>query len=87
MNEARYRDVERRLWESLGLRPIERHVRLSRLQTTARLQEVGDGPTILFVHGGSASGEHVGGEHLGVPSAVYCSTLARVRARPLDRRS
>ncbi len=56
MNEARHRDVERRLWESLGLRPIERHVRLWRLETTARLQEVGDGPTILFVHGGSASG-------------------------------
>ena len=56
MNEARYRAVELRLWESLGLTPIEQHVRLSRLGTTARIQEVGAGPTVLFVHGGSASG-------------------------------
>lgn len=56
MNEARYRETERRLWASIGLSPIERFVRLPQLGTTVRVQELGEGPDVLFVHGGSASG-------------------------------
>lgn len=56
MNEARYREVERRVWASLGLEPVERSLRLGRLGTTVRVQELGTGPAVLFVHGGSASG-------------------------------
>jgi pimeloyl-ACP methyl ester carboxylesterase len=56
MNADRYREVEQRLWASLGLEPIERQVHLDRLGTTARVVEVGQGPPILFVHGASASG-------------------------------
>ncbi len=56
MNEARYREAESRLWASIGLRPTERDLRLRTLDTTVRVQEHGDGPTILFVHGGSSSG-------------------------------
>lgn len=56
MNAERYREVEQRLWASLGLEPIERQVNLDRIGTTARVVEVGQGPPILFVHGGSASG-------------------------------
>ena len=55
MNETRYREVEQRLWTSLGIEPSEREVDLGRLGTTVRVLELGDGPVILFVHGGSAS--------------------------------
>ena len=56
MNTDRYHEVERRLWASIGLDPVERVVTLERLGTTARVLEVGEGPPILFVHGASASG-------------------------------
>lgn len=56
MNERRYRDAEQRLWTSIGVQPTERQIRLDRLDTTVRVQECGDGPTVVFVHGGSASG-------------------------------
>ncbi len=56
MNETRYREVERRLWASVGSAPTERRLDLDRLGTTVRVQEVGDGPAVVFVHGGSASG-------------------------------
>lgn len=56
MNEARYLEVEQQLWASLGLDPSERHVRLPRLDTPVRVREIGDGPLVVFVHGGSASG-------------------------------
>jgi pimeloyl-ACP methyl ester carboxylesterase len=35
---------------------VERRVRLPRLGTEVRIQELGDGPPLLFVHGGSTSG-------------------------------
>jgi len=55
MNDARYIQVAQQLWASLGLDPSERHIRLPRLDTVARVQELGDGPLVVFVHGGSAS--------------------------------
>jgi pimeloyl-ACP methyl ester carboxylesterase len=56
MNEVRYREAERRLWQSVGVAPTERRLHLDRLDTDIRVQETGDGPPIVFVHGGSASG-------------------------------
>ena len=56
MNEVRYRKAESQLWRSLGLAPVERWLRLEGLGTQIRIQEVGDGPVVVFVHGGSASG-------------------------------
>jgi pimeloyl-ACP methyl ester carboxylesterase len=56
MNEQRYRAVEDKLWTSMDLDPTERHVRLDRLGTTVRVVEFGEGPAVLFVHGGSSSG-------------------------------
>jgi len=56
MNEQRFRAAELRLWESVGVTPSERRVRLDRYGTTVRIQEVGEGPTVLFVHGGSNAG-------------------------------
>ena len=56
MNETRFRQAEQRLWASLGVTPAERSVRLVHSGVTVRIQEVGEGPPVLFVHGGSNSG-------------------------------
>lgn len=56
MKTDRYHEVERRLWASIGLDPVERVVTLSRLGTKVRVLDVGEGPPVLFVHGVSASG-------------------------------
>ncbi len=55
-NEAKYRDVERRLWVSAGLEPTERRVRLQQLGVTVRVQEVGEGPAVVLIHGASVAG-------------------------------
>ncbi len=49
--EARYREAERRLWESVGVVPSERRIELPRAGISVRVQEVGTGPTVLFIHG------------------------------------
>lgn len=56
MNEARYRATERRLWASLGAAPTERQLRLERVALDIRVQEVGAGPPVVFVHGANTSG-------------------------------
>jgi pimeloyl-ACP methyl ester carboxylesterase len=68
VNEAKYREVETRLWESVGLAPEEQFVRLPQIGARVRVQEVGEGPPVLFIHGGPNSGstwapllEHVKG--------------------------
>lgn len=54
--EQRYRDAERRLWDAAGVTPTERRVALARSGVSVRVQEVGDGPAALFIHGGPNSG-------------------------------
>ena len=56
MDEARYREAEHRLWEHEGLAPTEQLLALSRTGVTVRVQEVGQGPPIVFVHGASNGG-------------------------------
>lgn len=56
MNEVRYRDAERRLWEWVGVTPTEQLVQLGRTGVTLRIQEVGRGPAVVFVHGATNSG-------------------------------
>ena len=56
MDEGRYRAAEQRLWAEVGVAPRERFIRLRRIGTTLRVQEVGDGPPVVFVHGASNSG-------------------------------
>lgn len=56
MDEARYRQAEQRLWEWVGASPTERRVRLKHSGVTVRLQVLGEGAPVLFVHGGSVSG-------------------------------
>ncbi len=56
MNEAKYREAEERLWASVRLAPTERFIQLPRIGTEARVQEVGNGEPVLFIHGGPNSG-------------------------------
>lgn len=56
MDEDRYRDAERRLWAVVGASPVEQHITLPRIGTRVRIQVVGEGPTMVFVHGASTNG-------------------------------
>jgi 2-hydroxy-6-oxonona-2,4-dienedioate hydrolase len=53
---AAYRQAEAALWGSVGLVPVEHQVRLASTGTTVRVQEVGEGPPALFIHGGPNAG-------------------------------
>lgn len=55
MDERRYREVEERLWESLDVKPIESMIDTASIGRL-RMQELGDGPPILMIHGGAVSG-------------------------------
>jgi 2-hydroxy-6-oxonona-2,4-dienedioate hydrolase len=56
MNEEAYRREERRLWEANGLEPTEHWFELAATGTKVRVQEVGNGDPVLFVHGGPSAG-------------------------------
>ena len=56
MNELAYRTAERRLWDAVGARPIERRIHLERIGVDVRVQEIGQGPPVLFIHGVATSG-------------------------------
>jgi 2-hydroxy-6-oxonona-2,4-dienedioate hydrolase len=50
-----YRDAERRLWDHVGVTPVERRVTLAS-GGQVRVQEVGDGTPFVLLHGGSIAG-------------------------------
>lgn len=56
MNEAKYREAEQRLWKSVAVSPREQFVTLPRIGVKVRVQEVGEGEPVLFIHGGPNSG-------------------------------
>ncbi len=56
MNERSYRLAEQRLWASYGIEPSEQRVRLACTGTEVRVQEVGAGTPIIFIHGGPNAG-------------------------------
>jgi len=56
VSETRYRAAEQELWQSLGCSASERMVRLARLATEGRIQELGAGPPVVFVHGANTCG-------------------------------
>ncbi len=56
INEAGYREAERRLWGSIGVTPTEQRLHLKRNDVTGRVQEVGEGPAVVFLHGANTSG-------------------------------
>ncbi|OWY62047.1 hypothetical protein B7486_60505, partial [cyanobacterium TDX16] len=51
-----YRAAETALWRSLGAEPTEREVLLPRLGARVRVQELGAGEPVLYVHGGPSAG-------------------------------
>ena len=56
MDQTPYRQAEQRLWRHYGLAPVERFVELPALGTSVRVQEVGAGEPVLFLHGSPSSG-------------------------------
>jgi pimeloyl-ACP methyl ester carboxylesterase len=56
VNEAGYRAAEQRLWRSIGIDPVERWIHLTRNDVDVRIQELGSGPPLLFIHGANTSG-------------------------------
>lgn len=61
----RYRAAEARLWHHVGVEPVDRRVRLPS-GAEVRVQEVGEGPPVVFLHGGSIAG------------ASWCQLVARL---------
>ncbi len=53
--QVNFRGAEERLWRSVSVEPRERFVKL-RNGATIRVQEVGEGSPIVFVHGGTNAG-------------------------------
>ena len=51
-----YREAEQKLWREAGANPTEQFVRLPRHDVTVRIQEVGQGSPVLFVHGNPSAG-------------------------------
>jgi 2-hydroxy-6-oxonona-2,4-dienedioate hydrolase len=76
-DERRYREAEAKLWAHAGVEPTERRVRLPRTNIAIRVQEVGDGPPILFVH--------PGGPNAGATWALVAARLSRWRCLMIDR--
>lgn len=70
-----YLEAERRLWEHVGVTPNERLVTLGS-GGKVRVQEVGDGPPFVLLHGGSISG---------ASWATLAAALTDVRCILVDR--
>ena len=56
MDPTRYAAAEAALWSSLGAEPTSRMLRLATIGVRVRVQELGNGPAALFVHGANTSG-------------------------------
>jgi pimeloyl-ACP methyl ester carboxylesterase len=56
VSRNRYLETETRLWTSLGVEPRQRELRLRQLGSTVRVQEIGDGPPVLYIHGATTCG-------------------------------
>ena len=54
--ESAYRAAESALWNYVGLSPTEHEITFPGVDGTVRVQEVGNGPPTLFIHGGPNSG-------------------------------
>lgn len=70
------RTAERQVWDELGLEPVVHQLALDRVGTTVRVQEVGEGRPVVFVHGASVSG---------TSWADLVAVLPRVRCLLVDR--
>jgi 2-hydroxy-6-oxonona-2,4-dienedioate hydrolase len=54
LDERRYREIEDRLWKHVGLKPIEQQIQVAGVGV--RVQIVGDGPPVVFIHGAPNAG-------------------------------
>ena len=55
-DEVTYRAAEQRYWRSMGVEPAEEWHDLPRTGCRVRVQVVGDGPPVVFLHGVNTSG-------------------------------
>jgi pimeloyl-ACP methyl ester carboxylesterase len=55
-DDGRFREAEGRMWASVGVEPTERRLKLERSGTTIRVQETGEGPDVVFIHGANNGG-------------------------------
>jgi 2-hydroxy-6-oxonona-2,4-dienedioate hydrolase len=67
MDESRYRAAEDALWHQAALTPIEHRIHLPRNHVEVRVVEVGEGPPVLFLHGGP-----------GAAGAIWADLAARL---------
>ena len=51
-----YRAAEAQYWDSYNIQPKEHYLNLAPLKTKVRVQEIGEGDPVLFVHGGPNAG-------------------------------
>ncbi len=56
MNEAMYRSAEKSAWVAARCTPTEQRLRLACTGTMVRVQTVGEGEPVLFIHGGPNTG-------------------------------
>jgi pimeloyl-ACP methyl ester carboxylesterase len=77
MDSGRYRAAEAALWRDAGVTPIEHRVHLARNDVAVRVLEVGEGPSVLFVHGGPGAA--------GPIWAYLAARLPQLRCLLLDR--
>jgi 2-hydroxy-6-oxonona-2,4-dienedioate hydrolase len=56
VNEPAYRAAEQRLWQAVGVEPFEHRLHLRHNDVDVRVQEVGAGQPVLFIHGAGTSG-------------------------------
>jgi pimeloyl-ACP methyl ester carboxylesterase len=68
--------AEQRVWDAVGVQPVEHRLALRRLGVTVRVQEVGAGPPAVFLHGASVAG---------TSWADLAATLPDVRCLLVDR--
>lgn len=78
MDETKYLAEEDRFWAAVGARPERIRVHLNRSDVTVRLQVLGDGPPVLFVHGAMTGGACFGSLAVRVRDLGYrCLLLDR----------
>ncbi len=73
----RYREAEARYWRRHGVAPEEIFLHLASLGTKVRIQEAGEGPPVLFVHGGPNAGTTWAPLVGGLQEAFRCLVLDR----------
>lgn len=77
MNQQAYRQAEQRWWQELGVTATEHRIHLPRNEVTVRVQELGEGPPVLFLHGGPGA--------CGTMWASLAARLPDLRCLLLDR--